>query len=405
MEKARIIRDYAEKHYRKMLREPEGNLKYRFIVPGSVYSNALWDWDSWLTNIALRQFVTDDISEYEKGCILNYLNMQDEKGRLYITIKPNSTIPSLNTDREINIHKPCLAQHAAFIVKETNGDAEWLRPEFSKLLKFVDYYINNFRHECGIYFWQDDCAIGVDNDPSTFYRPHKSSGSILLNCFMFKELEAVCYLGEILGVDCEKYREEADNLKAVIRKECYDEKDGMYYSVDLNLLPVDPNSHLHKNAPRHWDCLIQRLGCWSGFLAMWAGIATKEEAERMVKENLLDEKGFWADFGVRTLSKYEKMYLIKACGNPSCWLGPIWGISNYMVFSGLVRYGFDDVAKELAEKTINLLANDIEATGELHEYYVPESGEPVINPGFQNWNLLSINMDAWLNGEHRVTEF
>lgn len=405
MEKAKIIREYAKQHYRKMFREPEGNLKYKFIVPGSVYSNALWDWDSWLTNIALRQFVTDDISEYEKGCILNYLNMQDEKGRLHITIKPQSTIPTLIPDKEINIHKPCLAQHAAFIVKENNKDAEWLRPVFHKLLKFVDYYINNFRHECGIYFWQNDCAIGVDNDPSTFYRPNKSSGSILLNCFMFKELEAVCYLAEILGVDYTKYREEADNLKSVIRKECYDEKDGMYYSVDLNLLPVDPNSYLHKNAPRHWDCLIQRLGCWSGFLAMWCGIATQEEAERMVKENLLDEKGFWADFGVRTLSKYEKMYLIKACGNPSCWLGPIWGISNYMVFSGLVRYGFDDVAKELAEKTINLFANDIETTGELHEYYVPETGEPVINAGFQNWNLLSINMDAWLNGEQRVTEF
>ncbi len=405
MEKAKIIREYAEKHYKKMLREPEGNLKYKFIVPGSVYSNSLWDWDSWLTNIALRQFVTEDISDYEKGCILNYLNMQDEKGRLHITIATNFTIPSLNPDKEMNIHKPCLAQHAAFIVKENNGNAEWLRPVFCKLLKFVDYYINNFRHECGIYFWNDDSAIGVDNDPATFYRPHKSSGSILLNCFMFKELEAVCYLAEILGIDCAKYRTEADNLKAVIRKECYDEKDGMYYSVDLNLLPVAPNSNLHKNAPRHWDCLIQRLGCWSGFLAMWCGIATQDEAERMVKENLLNKKGFWADFGVRTLAKYEKMYLIKACGNPSCWLGPIWGISNYMVFSGLVRYGFDDVAKELAEKTVNLLANDIEATGELHEYYVPETGEPLINPGFQNWNLLSINMDAWLNGEHRVTEF
>ena len=55
--------------------------------------------------------------------------------------------------------------------------------------------------------------------------------------------------------------------------------------------------------------------------------------------------------------------------------------------------------------TLMNLANDIEASGELHEYYVPETGEPVINPGFQNWNLLSINMDAWLNGEHRVMEF
>ena len=38
---------------------------YPFIVPGSVYSNQLWDWDCWLTNIALRQFVKDDISEEE----------------------------------------------------------------------------------------------------------------------------------------------------------------------------------------------------------------------------------------------------------------------------------------------------------------------------------------------------
>ncbi len=405
MNKADIIISYAKEHYKKMFREPEGKLQYKFIVPGSVYSNALWDWDSWLTNIALRQFVTEDISEYEQGCILNFLHNQLPDGRIYITIKPTSTIPNLVPGKEANMHKPCLAQHAAFIIKENNGDAEWLRPEFSKLLKFVDYYIENFRHDCGLYFWYDDNAIGVDNDPSTFYRPHKSSGSILLNCFMYKELEAVCYVAEILGIDCEKYRAEAEHLKSKIRSECYDEKDGMYYSVDLNLLPVDPNSGLHKNAPRHWDTLIQRLGCWSGFLAMWCGIATQEEAERMVKENLLDEKGFWSPNGVRTLSKYEKMYLIKACGNPSCWLGPIWGISNYMVFSGLVRYGFDKEAKELAEKTIEMLATDIEKTGELHEYYEPETGEPIINAGFQNWNLLSINMNAWLNGEKRVTEF
>ena len=78
-------------------------------------------------------------------------------------------------------------------------------------------------------------------------------------------------------------------MKVAVREHCYDEKDGMYYSVDLNLLPVNPNSKLHQGAPRHWDCLIQRIGCWSGFLAMWSGIATKEQAERMVKENLLDE--------------------------------------------------------------------------------------------------------------------
>ncbi len=392
-----LILNYAKNNYKKMFREPDGLLKYKFIVPGSVYSNCLWDWDSWLTNIALRAFVKDDISEYEKGCVLNFLDHIGSDGRMPIFITPEKEWYNFNGNSETNVHKPCLAQHAAFIVRSNTGDAEWLRPHFNKLLKFIDYYYNNQRHTCGLYYWINDCAIGVDNDPSTYYRPEKSSASIYLNCMMYRELCDVCYLGDVLGIDVTFYRQEAENLKAAVQKHCYDEKDGMYYSADLNLLPVDPNSTLHSGAPRHWDSLIQRIGCWSGFMAMWAGIATPEQAERMVKGNLLDEKAFWAPYGVRTLSKYEKMYTIKKSGNPSCWLGPIWGISNYMVFDGLVKYGFVDEAKELATKTLQLFGRDIAECGELHEYYDPESGAPVNNPGFQNWNLFAIEMGQWLS--------
>ena len=86
------------------------------------------------------------------------------------------------------------------------------------------------------------------------------------------------------------------------------------------------------------------------------------------------------------------MYQIAATGNPSCWLGPIWGVANYMTWRGLVDYGFSDEARELGEKTVKLFENDLNATGELHEYYDPESGTPIMNPGFQNWNLLSLNI-------------
>lgn len=400
-----IIIDYALENYKKMFREPDGFLSYKFIVPGSVYDNSLWDWDSWLTNIALRQFVQEDISEYEKGCILNFLSAMDNKGRIPILITPTFSLEEYSCRSETNIHKPCLLQHAAFIVKENGNDVAWLRPHFEKLCKFIDYYINNCRHKIGLYYWIDDTAIGVDNDPSTFYRPQKSSASIYLNCFMYKELEALCFIGDLLGEDISSYKKETGNLKKAVREYCYDEKDGCYYSVDLNLLPILPESGRHIGAPRHWDCLIQRIGCWSNFLSLWSGIATKEQAERIVKENLLDSNAFWAPFGVRSLSKYEKMYAIIKSGNPSCWLGPIWGISNYMVFRGLLKYGFERQARELAEKTVKLFEEDIRMNGELHEYYDPESGSPIMNPGFQNWNLLSINMLSWLNGEKNIVEF
>jgi putative isomerase len=396
MDKYDLILNYAKENYKKMFREPDGILHHKFIVPGATYSNSLWDWDSWLTNIALRSFTEEDISEYEKGCIINFIEHIDEDGKIPIFITPTMEWYNFDGSFPSNIHKPCLAQHAEFIVKTNNNDVEWLRPYFDKILKFIDYYYNNQRHACGLYYWLNDCAIGVDNDPSTYYRPEKSSASIYLNCLMYKELIAVCYLGNLLNTNVDFYKNEAENLLKTVRDLCYDEKDGMYYSADLNLLPVNPDSKLHSGAPRHWDSLIQRIGCWSGFMAMWAGIATPEQAKRMVTENLLDEKSFWAPYGVRTLSKYEKMYRIVKSGNPSCWLGPIWGISNYMVFEGLLNYGFINEAKELAEKSLKLFGQDVEKTGVFHEYYDPESGEPINNPGFQNWNLFVIKMGKWL---------
>ena len=90
------------------------------------------------------------------------------------------------------------------------------------------------------------------------------------------------------------------------------------------------------------------------------------------------------------------MYLIVKSGNPSCWLGPIWGISNYMTFEGLLNYGYIDEARELAIKTVNLFGRDVKENGEFHEYYDPETGEGVNNPGFQSWNLLVLNVVEWL---------
>ena len=80
-------------------------------------------------------------------------------------------------------------------------------------------------------------------------------------------------------------------------------------------------------------------------------------------------------------------------------------IEKCLVFKGLLHYGYTEEARELAEKTILLLGRDYERFGALHEYYLPDNGEPVLNKGFQNWNLLVLNMAAWLDGKETVSEF
>ena len=411
--------DFIGRDYQRMYREPGGALKYPFLTPGSdQYCDVLWDWDSWLTNVALRQIVrrqgdpaeSRKLAGYEKGCIRNWLEFAKQGGcRGWIPVwveRKGVTIPEDIYAQ--NMHKPCLVQHAAFIVRENQGDLEWLREDLMYLQYFVNNYRNHHRHACGLYFWQDDSAIGVDNDPCTFGRPPRSSGSIFLNCLMYRELLALVYLLELAGLAdvASQYKADADALLVALRTHCWDERDGFYYSVDLNLTPCETQRWTkHSGQTRDWPCLIQRIGVWSGFLALWSGVATPEQAQRMVSEHYRDVRTFNAPFGVRTLSRLEKMYNLRASGNPSSWLGPVWGISNYMVFRGLVRYGFGDEARELAGKTIALFGADVEKHGALHEYYQPENGAPVLNAGFQNWNYTVMNMIAWLRGEPVVEEF
>lgn len=140
--------------------------------------------------------------------------------------------------------------------------------------------------------------------------------------------------------------------------------------------------------------------CELGSMAHLASII-----DRIVKENLLDKGAFWAPYGVRTLSKYEKMYRLVGTGNPSSWQGGVWILSNYFVFKALIRYGYKAEGEELAQKTLDLLNKDFEKNGAFHEYYNPETGEGLFNKGFSSWNLLGFNMLEYLDGKEIIEEF
>lgn len=414
-----MLRDYIHDSAEEMTRKPEGILAHPYTVPSSptspYYSTALWDWDSWTISIALGQVEADTdrtgrFAEYEAGSILNFLDHTDDDGVMPIQLSPTGTLlhgdPSRAGGFSQNMHKPVLAQHAALLSRRRK-DAEWLRPHMPVIDAFLTRYLESHVHaETGLAYWQSDFAVGVDNDPSVYYRPDKSTAAIYLNSLLYRELLAAGYLWEELGdlPAANRWRGHAQDLADALHRHAWDERDGTFYSVDIGLRAVDADDWLHRGAPRRWSGILLRVDNWSSFLPMWAGFATQEQAERMV-ERYRDTRTFAATYGVRTLSRLEKAYDLRASNNPSNWLGPIWGISNYLVFRGLLKYGFDDDARDLAEKTVRLFGADLEANGSLHEYYHPDNGEPIITHGFQNWNFLVLNMIAYLDGRSMVTEF
>ena len=277
--------------------------------------------------------------------MLNFLEHCAENGDMPICLTAEGNPlkqRAVPVSDESNMHKPVLAQQVALLVQRSGGQMDWILSWMDTLERYLTRWLTVHCHtETGLLYWQDDFAVGVDNDPAVFFRPAKSCGSIFLNCLMVRELQAMGYLWEQAG-SMERaagWRRKADTLTESINRHCWDERDGTYYSVDLNLLPVSDRDWLHRGAPRDYPCLIMRLDSWSSFLPLWAGIASPEQAVRMV-DRLRDERTFSCRAGIRTLSRLEKMYSLAATNNPSNWRGPVWGVSNYLIFSGLLKYGY-----------------------------------------------------------------
>ena len=394
----------------KLLRSPQGVLRHPSIspsLPGKAYSTQLWDWDTYWTARGLFRLakLTGDadlhrnVADHAQGSLLNFFDHQSEDGRIPIMIDVNdpdffgclrTKAPNPN-----NQAKPVMGQLALLIADDV-GDVKWLAPRFDHLLRFYDSWILGNQTELGLLVWGDDVAIGDDNDPTTFGRPFFSSANLMLNCLYYQDLRAAAELAQRLNrpSDAQNMTHRADELKASIQRCCWDRRDRFFYTVDVQC--VDRRAELIPNPQRgmamSWSCLPLRIQMFTGFLPMWCGLASAEQANQLLHIHYLDSDKFRAAAGVRSLSSEESMYSLVFSSNPSNWLGPIWIVVNYFVWKGLKAYGFEAEAQDLANKTVRVLSADLSQSGTTNEYYHPDSGKPLSHPGFVDWNMLVLEM-------------
>jgi glycogen debranching enzyme len=406
--------EFIEKNVHTVLKNPIGFIKYPFIDPGSVYDGNVWDWDTYwsvygLLNLADRFTDTslkDKIIEHAKGNVRNFLDHQLEDGYIPMMIEVGKwPEPYLNMKHKegilMNMHKPFLCSQIT-LISDYIQDYTWIAGAMKQLDLYFECYDKNYYFEhCGLYVWCDDIMIGMDNDPASFGRPKFSTANIFLNSFMVIELKNIAkILKECVPNDIEKaayYEEKAKKLENAIQEEMYDKRDRFFYSVDVDI-KTRSFDWFHQGLGVFWKTLPIKIRCWSGFLPLFAGIATKEQAKELV-EHIFDEETFSSPYGIATLAKDEKMFDLSVTNNPSNWLGPIWLVANYAVFKGLLDYGYIKEAEEICNRSLLLLGKDLEKTGSIHEYYNPFDGEPIMNGGFINWNILVLNMVKELEQE------
>jgi hypothetical protein len=168
-----------------------------------------------------------------------------------------------------------------------------------------------------------------------------------LNSLYALDAECLAELGALLGKeeDRRSFEAEYEKMKQLVRDKLWNEKDGIYEN-------------------RFWNGQFSKRLSPSSFYPMLAGIATSEQAKRMVNEHLLNPKEFWGEYVVPTTPRNDPAF-----ADQYYWRGSIWGPTNYLLYHAIDRYGFDEVSFEFAKKSYALFMDDWKTNQHNNELY------------------------------------
>lgn len=334
------------------------------ILTGYDYAE-FYDWDLYFENIYQSYF---GVSKY---CFSNL-------DAFFLRQREDGFIPrSFGTHNYGKDHpfKPFIAQTALLGTLQSR-DIDWIGENFERISKYLSSWYSRYdpdnNHLC---YWVNADASGMDNQTSRVLGTLQDEG-VDLNCYLYREHRAMAELARLLGRDAEaeRYTVKAERIKEAVNDQLWDEGDGIYYDR------IDKTGLLHREKGV------------SAFMPLWAGIASREQARRLVKEHLINPSEFWAQYPVCTLSRDSTAYRQFGAQPPSglCnWNGTTWIPTNYMVFHGLMDYGYRDIARALAEKTFELVYVRNERT---REYYNADDGSGYGRNPFYGWSTLGYFM-------------
>jgi hypothetical protein len=194
---------------------------------------------------------------------------------------------------------------------------------------------------------------GMDDSPmydSAAYDPRTYTlnlEDVGLNSLYALDAECLARLATILDQqdDSRRFAAEYDRMRRLIQDKLWNERDGIYEN-------------------RFWDGRFSPSLSPTNFYPMVAGIATPEQSRRMVREHLLNPKEFWGEYVLPTIARNDHAF-----SDQFYWRGNIWGPTNYMVYQGLNRYGFDREAFQFAEKSYALFMDDWKRYNNSNENY------------------------------------
>lgn len=268
--------------------------------------------------------------------------------------------------------KPPLSAWALHEIYQKNNDTSFLQEMYPKLLKYhywwyanrdhdrnglceygsVDNTLQASRWESG---WDNairfDSAAMLTNGNGAY---SMNVESVDLNSYLYIEKDKLIEIAKTLkrNEDAEKLFKEKIKLKRLIQTYFCDPQTGFFYDIKLE----DKSFIASKEA--------------CGWLPLYAGVATKEQAAR-VKDMMMNENTFNTHFPLPTASKDNPGF------DPvqGYWRGPVWIDQFYFGYKGLKNYGYHAEASSLLLKLLKNGEGITDAKINLRENYDPITGK------------------------------
>jgi putative isomerase len=339
------------------------------------------------------------------GALLNFLDMQHPDGCISRAITPLK-------DHEPDPAKPVLCQMAARIVnalerQQAGQGIDWCVANniYPRLKRFMQYHEAHYMGAHSLFKTHSALNSGYDNDPRIDGRPLNSIEEAGHNSFMKLDYDALAGLANRLSLpEAEAWQLKSQRLCELVNtllwREPIAEGDGIHRLSGLYIALSWQHGVAGPSAAQRE---VIETPNWASMLPMYAGISTQQQADAQIQYHLLNPERYWSPFaGVRTMPADDPLFnqakrvlsydLQETKVTPvSNWCGPVWVLSNYYMFAGLMNYGYKTQAQELATITAQLLLHNLDETGYLYENYNDEQ-QGLWADQFCSWNVLSLTM-------------
>ena len=178
----------------------------------------------------------------------------------------------------------------------------------------------------------------------------------------------------------QKWMNTYNELKSLINKYYWDEKDGFYYDLSRK------------------TGTFSRVRTCASYWVMMAEIPSHTQAARMVKYLQTDDEGFSELGGKYPFVSLSRLHPLYNNETGDYWRGGIWMPFAYMTTKALEKYGYNDLADELAgnvlRQILNVYMNGFDGKHTIWECYSPSTDRPstehgrTARPDFCGWSAL-----------------